>query len=419
MGYPEVESLPKEQQEGLRSFWLDGTFSSLAAGFADPYYTLYLLSLQATNAQIGLVNTLNQLVSALMAMPGAAIADRTGRYRQVALLAGVASRAMWLIMLSAPWLLIDSHAVWLVMLSWVIIAGVGALGNAAWTALSAELVPARLRGGYFASRNIIMQFVQLLSIPLAGLLVNMIGEPGGYQFNLALAFIFGTVSLYFYSRVPERPPAATTDRLNTRRVLHQMAQMPAFMHFVAAHTVMWVGVMIGAPFINVYMAEEAGFSVGTIGLVTTAGTLATLVSMRLMGPVHERFGMIRTMRFGVAIPLLPVTWLWVQHPWQGYLVNSIAALSWAGYNLGAFNLLLAITPDDHRPRYIAAYTTIVSVASALAPVLGGALLDSLGFAFVLTLSGIVRGIGFIMFLVLVREPESPSGQKEASELSAS
>jgi predicted MFS family arabinose efflux permease len=239
-------------------------------------------------------------------------------------------------------------------------------------------------------------------------LVNLIGEPGGYQFNLGLAFIFGTVSLYFYSRVPERRPAPVTDRLSTRQVLRQMTHMPTFLHFVVAHTVMFAGVMLAGPFINVYMAEKARFSVGTIGLVTTAGTLATLVSMRLMGPVHERFGMIKTMRLGFGVPLLPVLWLWVHHPWQAYLVNGAAALSWAGYNLGSFNLLLAATPDDHRPRYIAAYTTIVSIASGIAPVLGGALLDKMGFTFLFTMSGIVRGIGFVMFLVLVREPEIPS-----------
>ncbi len=44
LGYPTVGDLPKEQQEGLRAFWLDGLFAAVASGFSDPYYTLYLLS---------------------------------------------------------------------------------------------------------------------------------------------------------------------------------------------------------------------------------------------------------------------------------------------------------------------------------------------------------------------------------------
>ena len=412
LGYPPVSSLSEKRQHGLRAFWLDGLYASLAGGFADPYYTLYMLSLHASNAQIGLVNTLSQLAGAILAIPGAAIADNTGRYKRLSVFTGLVSRLMWLVMLVAPWLLVDEGAVWLVLIAWVAIAGVGALGNAAWTALSADLVPARLRGGYFASRNIVMQFVRLLAIPLAGQLVDIIGAPEGYQVNLGLAFAISMISLYFYNRLPEHPPAPKTDRLSTREVLRRVAQMPTFIRFIACHTVLYLGVMIGGPFIAVYMVQEAHFDTGTIGLITTVNVLASLVGMRVMGRLHDRFGITWTMRFGLGVPLIPVLWLWVQHPWQGYLVNSFAALTWAGYNLGAFNLLLASTPNEHRPRYIAIYTTVVSVVAAVGPIIGGALLDSVGFAPVFSLSTLVRASGLILFFLLVREPESPPDVEE-------
>ena len=48
LGYPNVASLPENRQHDLRFFWLDGFFYSLAVSFANPYNTLYLLSLGAT-----------------------------------------------------------------------------------------------------------------------------------------------------------------------------------------------------------------------------------------------------------------------------------------------------------------------------------------------------------------------------------
>ena len=115
LGYPHVAHLPRKRQSGLRAFWLDGLFAAMANGFAEPYYTLYMLSLHASNAQIGLVNTLSQLAGALLALPGARIADRTGRYRQVALIAGAITRLMWVVMLVAPMILPDAGAVWMVL----------------------------------------------------------------------------------------------------------------------------------------------------------------------------------------------------------------------------------------------------------------------------------------------------------------
>jgi MFS family permease len=135
--------------------------------------------------------------------------------------------------------------------------------------------------------------------------------------------------------------------------------------------------------------------------------------MRVMGRMHDRHGITWTMRFGLGVPLIPVLWLWVSAPWQACLANSYAALAWAGYNLGAFNLLLASTPDEHRPRYIAVHTTIVSMIGAVGPLLGGWLLDVVGFMPVFSLSTIVRACGLIAFFALVREPE-PRPEEESS-----
>ncbi len=338
-------------------------------------------------------------------MPGAMMADRSGRYKGVTLFAGFVSRLMWPVMMVAPWLAGDG-AIWVVLVAWVTIAAMGTLGNAGWTALSAELVPSRLRGGYFASRNMIIQLASLAAIPTAGLLVSAVGEPGGYQVSLALALLAGGFSIYYYSRLPEHPREKHEDRLSTRQVLQRLHQYPTFTRFTISHSVMMLGVMMGGPFLNVYMAEERGFSVSTIGFVTTIGGLTTLLSMRYMGRIHDRIGIVRTMRFGVGIPLLMVGWMLVQHPWQAYLVNAIAAVAWSGYNLGAFNLVLASTPDEHRPRYIAVNTTIISLVGAAGPAIGGWLVDQIGFGHVFLISAAIRALGLILFFVLVREPET-------------
>ncbi len=324
---------------------------------------------------------------------------------------------MWVVMLVAPMILPDAGAVWMVLAAWVMITGVGALGNAAWTALLADLVPNSLRGGYFASRNIVMQLVQLAAIPLAGYLVNLIGEPDGYQVNLTMAFLIACVSLYFFSTLPEHLPKEQDDsveapRHSVRDALREVRRMKTLTRFMTTHAILILGVRIGGPFIPVYMAEERGFSTGDIGMITTLNVLAGLIGMRVMGRMHDRFGIVWTMRFGFGIPLVTVLWLWVTVPWQGYLVNIFAALAWAGCNLGAFNLLLAATPDEHRPQYIAINTTVISLVGAVGPLLGGWLLDQYGFGLIFTLSTVVRAVGLLLFFMLVREPDPPRDDAE-------
>lgn len=407
LGYPHVGTLPEPRQRALRAFWLDGLFSALAGGLSDPYYSLYMLSLSASNAQIGLVNTLAQISGALMAIPGAIVADRTGRYRRISVLAGVISRLMWVVMAIAPWLPGVQLSIWAVIFGWVAIAGSNALGNAGWTALSAEVVPPRLRGRYFASRNLIISSSRLMAIPAAGWIINTIGEPSGFQVTLFLAFSISLVSLYYFRQLPEHRASERPERFNLRQALGVIRTLSTYKRFTFTHATMTLGVMLGGPFLNLYMADERGFSIGTIGMVTTLGSLAGVIGMRIMGHIHDRVGITRTMAFGVGVPLIPVAWLWVQHPWQAFVVNTLAALTWAGYNLGAFNLLLAATPDEHRPHYIAIHTTTIAVVGAIGPVIAGGLLDAVGFTPVLSLSTIVRALGLITFFALVREPAPP------------
>ena len=220
-----------------------------------------------------------------------------------------------------------SGAVWIVLLAWVALSGINALGNAAWTALSADLVPGRLRGGYFASRNIVIQLVRLAAIPVAGQLIYAVGEPDGYQLALGIAFVIGLVAVYYYSQIPEHSGRVVAERLGLRQLFAGMTRLPTFMRFVISHSTLYLGVMISSPFINIYMVEEVNFNVGVISLVATVSVLGTLVGMRIMGRLHDRFGITTTMRTGLLIPLIPIAWLWVLHPWQAYLVEAISALT--------------------------------------------------------------------------------------------
>ncbi len=407
LGYPRVANLPEERQEGLRRFWMEGLYSSIALALTDPYYTLYALSLGATSSQIGLVNTLSQLSGATLSLPGAILAERSGRYKWVALVGQFLKQSMWLLMGVVVWLLPLNVALGVFLAGWVAISIFGTLLGSAWSALVAEIVPTPIRGQYFASRNILMQLSKILIVPAAGLFIKSIGEPLGFQIVFVLSFFFGLGALYYFRSLPEHrhhPAASGGEHFGLRQTLRGLRLFHNYRNFVLAHTVLNFGVMLGGPFIQVYMVEAAHFDVATISVLNTIGVFATMVSMYFFGRWQDRFGITWIMRFTAAMPIIPVLWLGVTEPWQGALVQFYASVAWTGYNLGSFNLLLAITPDDHRPRYLALHTTVAALVGSVGPVIGGWLLDATGFLPVFSLSTIFRAAGMILFLALVREP---------------
>ncbi|MFC1960429.1 MFS transporter [Chloroflexota bacterium] len=407
LGYPQAMQFSDAIQENLKRFWMAGFLNSLALALTESFYTLYALSLGMTGSQIGLVNTLAQLSAAGLSMPGAVLADRTGRYKRLAVLGGVLSKSMWLVMALSPLFLPPQIAISVVMVAWVGITAFNTMGGSAWTALSAELVPATIRGKYFASRNITLRLCKLLIVPVAGFAIKAVGEPLGYQISLFGAFLVGMAALATFNRLPEHPKtAAEGEPFGFREMVHQLPRLRNFVYFTITHSIVNLGVMIGGPFTQVYLAKGIGLDVVQISLVTSVGVFTAMVGMYVFGRLQDRKGITWIMRFAVGMPLISVFWLWANTFWQALIVQMFAAFSWTGYILGSFALLLAITPDEHRPRYVALHTTTVAIIGALGPFIGGRLLDSSGFVPTFVLSSIIRALGMILFFALVREPSA-------------
>jgi GNAT superfamily N-acetyltransferase len=69
-------------------------------------------------------------------------------------------------------------------------------------------------------------------------------------------------------------------------------------------------------------------------------------------------------------------------------------------------MLLLATPRVHRTRHIALYRTIVQSAAAVAPLLGGLVVERFEFAPIFVASGIGRLISVLLLLRFVREPRA-------------
>ncbi len=58
--------------------------------------------------------------------------------------------------------------------------------------------------------------------------------------------------------------------------------------------------------------------------------------------------------------------------------------------LARYGILLRVSPSDRRPTYIAIYAILVNLAAFVAPLIGVALVDVIGFAAVFFISAALR-----------------------------
>ena len=426
LDYADEMPLPPAQDAGLRHLYTNGVFGMFSENAAANYTNLYLLSLNASNTQIGLLNTLTQVATAVTPLPGAAMAERTGAYRGIILWPNILARVGFLLLALLPMLLGPKSAV-IVTAAMALMVGRTVLGQftaATWTAFVGKLVPPRIRVRYFSARTFAMSIASMLGTLLAGQIIARFAAPVGYQIVFVMAGLVGFIASLAIARIPrsqfpvaERADDKVTskqgDKANdfTLSPLHPLPLTsllktnPTFLRYTLAGCLFALAVNIGGPFIQVYQVKALGFSAAQVSYIVTAELISSLITGRLYGSlVFARFGDFRVMRvLRCLTALVPFGWIFIRDPFLGMLNQVVAGAVWSGHELAAFNGLLNITPEAGRARFIAINSFAVSICAALGPALGGVLSETIGYQPLFALSAVLRVAAGILFFVLVKD----------------
>ena len=394
----------------LRLFWWNGLLDNLSEAFALSYLPLFALSYGATNRQIGFLSSAGNLLAVAGLWPGSRLAERWPRRKPLVMLSSNAARLTLLLLALLPFLFHAPHIVWIIIACAALRVFFNNFGLPAWTALSANLVPEATRGRYFGSRNFGMRLATFFGYPLAGLLIGWAGAPQGYQLSLGLAGSIGLFSTaVFFGRIPEPPLTADEQRASGERwaLLPALRAQPMFTSFCLAALAWNLSIQLAGPFFNVYLVSELGGTTATVGWLLALFSLSSMVGQRLFGRLSDRQGSLWAMRLaGLLIPLFPCVWAIARSPWVIVPLYAFGGAIWAGYEIGSFNTLLSLTPEAHRPRFVAFYQTLIFTAGFVSPLLGGFLVEAIGFRPVFVLSGVGRLLSTLLLIRLMRPPAS-------------
>lgn len=396
---------PAATRRSLTWFWFDGFFASASDNIALTYLTVYILALGATQAQIGVMSSISSLFAALLLMPGAMMVERSGHRRKIVLLASTWGRTALLMLALVPFFGNAPGLVILAMALSISRDSMTYLSYPAWMSLTGDIVPIEGRGRYFASRNFIMSLSGMAITLLAGLLITHVHQQGGYQIAFALAFALGCMSIFSFGHLPDKPASAarapSNEGISLRGLLRTLVAEREFRIFVAI-TALWnFSLNVAGPFFNVYLVKNLHATGTMIALTAIATSLTTMLSQRKLGELNDRWGSRRlTIIAGLLIPIVPVFWVFTNAAWNVILINLVSGLFWGAYNLGSFNYLLGITPDNLRARYSAIFQIVVTLSLASGAALGSLIITKWGYNAVFLGSAGGRMVAAILFAVL-------------------
>ena len=143
----------------------------------------------------------------------------------------------------------------------------------------------------------------------------------------------------------------------------------------------------------------AVFAQGPVGLMATAGALVRMLGQPFWGRINDRRGALWTLAVcSLIIPFLPFGWIPMTKPWHALFVTLPSSFLWAGYRTANFNLQLELPSQAHRTQAVATYTTLIGIANAIGPLIGGPIVETYGFHLDFIISGIGRMVGALLFV---------------------
>lgn len=373
----------KEISKSLKFSFIEGIFASGMTGFIQDYLTPFLLILNATVKQVGMLNALPNFFASLIQLKSADFAEKLKSRRRI-INGAVFLQALML----PPMVIIALFSLakpYFFITTVVFFASFGALAVPAWASLMSDLVEEDKRGEYFGWRNRALGFIIVGATFLAGCVLYQMKKTNvfyGFAGIFSAAFICRIISWHFLRKMSE--PQLEHKKEDSFTLFNFLAKTREsnFAKFVLFVSMMNFSINLSAPFISVLMLKNLSFSYLLYSILTITATLAIYAAISRWGRHADRVGNLKIIKFTARlIGIVPLLWIINRQPVFLIFVQIFAGFLWAGFSLCASNFIYdAVTPAK-RTRCIAYFNVLNGLAIGAGALLGGVLIDKLPMLF--------------------------------------
>ncbi|QKQ76075.1 MFS transporter [Nostoc sp. TCL240-02] len=406
----------------------------------------FLVELGASPVVFGMLCSIPMLVNLIQPL-GAYLSERSTSRFQYSLRTHGIGRLLWLALVigivGVSLGAINTHQLVILTLLIVLFSNLlGGLGTASWLSWVAMIVPRRLRGRYFGTRNSAANLTNLVCVPMAGLAVSHWygGTLQGYGVVLLISIVLGIAGLgcqYFQvdmnpqsqntyyensTQTSEIQPEVTKDEssevaqsihLPQNQLANSVWKNSNFLRFLMYFSFWNLAVNLSAPFFNLYMLDTLDLDVSYVTIYNSLQAGATLLMLILWGKLADKIGNRPILIcIGILVAATPLLWLgiganrldiWLWLP----LLHILAGGTWAAIDLCSNNIQLAIAPIKNQSIYFAIAAAVAGGSGALGATIGSFIVQFAQFGGLLglfALSSLFR-LAALVPLVFVKEPE--------------
>jgi MFS family permease len=416
---PMLTTLEKENKKNLKYNLtvglIDGSLFGVALGFASfgTILPLFVASMTSSALLIGLVPAIHSVGWQLPQLFTASGVSRLRRYKRTVIMTTIHERAPFLgfaiVALLLPFIGLQAGLIaTFLFLIWQGLGG-GFTANA-WTSMISKIIPPETRGTFFGLQaGLANLFISGAAIG-AGYLLDYLASPWDFAACFFIASIFFALSWLFLAltREPEDtekviPEEKTHFWDDSKKILRKDSN---FNWFLVARFLSQFATM-GFSFYIIYALRRFDMTPVIAGYLTATLTISQTVGNIGMGWIGDRIGHRAMLILGAFAALLSSALAWnaasIAWFYPIFLLTGLA-------NVSIWTIGMAMTVDFgaevERPMYIGLSQTLTAPATILAPIIGGWIVDSVGFIPTFTISTTLSVVMIAILIFLVKDPRT-------------
>ena len=398
-------------RRNLKAMNADGFSFSIMVGIGETYLPAFMLSAGRGEFAAALIATVPLLTGSLLQLLAPAMIRWIGSYRRFVVLMSSAQAAS----LSALALMVffPQAPTWLFFIPATTYWGAGLSTGPAWNTWAEDLVPGKLRAGFFSRRSRLSHFGVLVGLFSGGMLLRQFDGTDHALKVFAVLFGVGGVARFVSSlmlslqsegtgRVSTRGSEEANTRGPVKSLLTSLRKPGPAGRFVMYLLTVQTGVFIAGPYFTPFMRQTLQQSWFDYMLLISIGFIGKMISLQWAGRIANSAGVGRLLWIG-GLGIIPISSFWAvsQSFWFLAFVQLLSGLVWGCYELAMLLQFFREIPRDQRVHILTLYNLGNSTAMVLGTLIGAACLNLFGggrdaYLAVFVISSVARSVSLFL-----------------------
>jgi MFS family permease len=278
------------------------------------------------------------------------------------------------------------------------------------------------RGTFYGAVNAVSGLIGFGASLLAQNLLDRFAFPVNLQIMFWIAFACSFISPILILNFREIPYPVTRKvesiKEYARKIPAALLHHPAFSKYLVTRSIIGLGLMANS-FYAIYAVKRFGLTEGMLGIYTMIILLTQSVLGVLWGRIGDHYGFKRV--YVIAACLLgfeSLIALTANQPWWFYLVASCMGGVYGATRASDSNIIFEIAPPAETSRFIGIANTILSPVLAVAPLIGGMLVDRISYAALFGVDLAIVVVALLTTILWLPDPRHMNLREKEGKLAA-